>query len=72
MSIRKPVIELPDQQMVEILRKKTPAERLSQAFGMWDFAVEMLQANLRREHPDWQTEDIQREIFRRIRGMDQP
>ena len=31
---RKPVVETPEPEMVEVLRQKTPQERLQIAFGM--------------------------------------
>jgi hypothetical protein len=68
MSSREPVVEVMDPMVVEIMRKKTPTERLAIAFGMWDSAAEMIQANLRREHPDWSVNQVQRETARRMRG----
>ena len=35
---RRPVVEILDPLIVQILRRKTPAERLSQAFQMWETA----------------------------------
>ena len=72
MKPRRPVVEILDPFVVESLRKKTPAERLAMAFGMWDFAMGMMQANLRREYPEWTTEELQREIRRRVRGRTDP
>lgn len=44
----------------------TPAERLQQAFGMWDVAKNMIRGVLRQEHPDWTEEQILREAARRL------
>ena len=55
-----------DDAMAAILQRKTEAERLAIAFGMWDFAQQMIRANLRREHPNWTAEQIQRETARRM------
>lgn len=33
---RRPVVEILDPMIVEILRQKAPAERLAQAFRMWE------------------------------------
>jgi hypothetical protein len=55
-----------DEAVAEIMRKKTPAQRLAIAFDMWDFAHEMIQANLRREHPEWSADEVQAEAARRI------
>jgi hypothetical protein len=66
MHPRRPVVEMMDEATAEIMRQKTPAERLKIAFDMWDFAFDMIHANLRREHPDWSAEEVQRETARRI------
>lgn len=58
--------EIVDNQMAAILRQKTPAQRLQIAFGMWEFARNMIRANLRREHPEWSDEEVQRETARRL------
>ena len=52
--------------MVEILRKKTPVERLHIATGMWESARVMIQGTLRQEHPGWSDEVILQETARRI------
>ena len=72
MNSRQPVVEIIDPMMVEILRNKSPAQRLAQAFGMWDFAVMMLSAVIRQEQPELSTSEVQRAIYRRIRGSAAP
>lgn len=72
MSDRKPVIEELDPMVAESLRRMTPAQRLARAFEMWDFAIEMMTSVIKHEHPEWTTEQVQREIFRRVRGFDPP
>ncbi|MBA4030476.1 MAG: hypothetical protein C0478_06235 [Planctomyces sp.] len=62
----------PRSPVVEILRKKTPSEKLSQAFAMWDFAMVIMRSSIRRDHPDWSNEEVQREIFRRVRRRTAP
>ena len=54
--------------IVQILRDKTPAERLAQAYNMWDFAVSLMTASIRNDFPNWTAEQIQQEINKRIRG----
>ena len=58
--------EMVDDAMAAILRQKTPAQRLAIAFGMWDFAKQMIRSVLRAEHPDWTPEQIKRETARRM------
>ena len=59
-------MEILDDAMADILRRKTPAERLAIANGMWKFARDMLRANLVREHPDWTAEEVNRMVARRL------
>jgi len=66
MSGRKPVIEVMSDDMAEILRGKTPAERLEIAFDMWRSARNMLTSILEAQHPDWQSERIASEVARRL------
>ena len=68
MSTRRPVVEVMDPMVVEILRKKTPQQRLAIAFDMWESARVMIQSNLQREYPDWSAEQVQQEVARRMRG----
>ena len=60
------VFEAPDDEMVEVLRKKTGPERLQIAFGMYSSARRMLLSHLRFEHPDWDNHRICREAARRL------
>jgi hypothetical protein len=66
MTARRPVLEIIDEMTVDVLREKTPAERLEIASGMWESARVMLRGAIRQEHPDWSDEAILREIARRI------
>jgi hypothetical protein len=59
-------IESVDDAMVEIYRKKTPAQRLQIAFGLWRSARLLLFNHLRSSHPDWDENRLRREVARRI------
>ena len=59
-------MEILDDAMADILRLKTPAERLAIANGMWRFARDMLRANIAREHPDWSNEEVNHMVARRL------
>jgi len=59
-------LEVVDDEMAEVLRQKTGAERLRIAFGLWESARRMLTSHLSAEHPDWDEEKVQREVARRI------
>ena len=66
MRLDKGQIELMDPAMAEIMRSKTPSERLAIADGMWRFAHELILNWLRSQHPDWDQAQIDREVARRL------
>jgi hypothetical protein len=59
-------IELLDDAMVEVLRRKTPAQRLAMAFEANRFARLRLEAHLHAMHPDWTPDQVMAEIARRM------
>lgn len=66
MRLDKGQIEVVDTVMAEVLRRKTPAQRIRIGFAMWDSAKRMLIAHLSSEHPDWSMPHIHREVVRRL------
>ena len=59
-------MEMVDDRMAEMLRTKTPTERLAIGFGLWESSRSFLQAHLRAAHPDWSETELQNEIARRF------
>lgn len=59
-------MEMVDDKTAEILRKKTPQERLKIAFDMWLSVRSSLEHYLKETHPDWDEKSIQKEILRRF------
>jgi hypothetical protein len=59
-------IEVVDDAMAEVLRQKTPEERLAIAHGMWRHARDIIRAMLRQEHSEWTEEQVQKETARRL------
>ena len=59
-------IELLHPLVAEILRNKTPAERVAQALDSNRLVRERLTAHLRREHPDWSDDMVAAEVGRRV------
>ena len=59
-------IELLDPVVAEILKSKTPEERIRMGFECNRTARKMMAAGLHAQHPDWTPEEIQREIARRM------
>lgn len=61
-------IELLDARVIEVLRSKTPAERLEMAFACNRTMRQLLEGHLRSRHPDWNRQAIDAEIARRMIG----
>jgi hypothetical protein len=61
----RPRIELLDEAVVEVLRRKTPAERVAMVFDAERTMGLLLAAHLRWRHPDWDAAEVAREIARR-------
>ena len=59
-------IEVVDDDMAEVLRRKTPAERIGIGFRMWTSAHDMLMAYLRHTHPEWDVKRVELEVARRL------
>jgi Rv0078B-related antitoxin len=59
-------IEVLDSAMAEVLRHKTPAQRLQIGFALWDSTKRMLTAHLSADHPDWTLKRITQEVVRRL------
>ncbi len=66
MTARTPVVEILDPVVVEILRSKTPAERLAQAFRMWETARLMTRSSVRQQYPNWSDEQVLKESAKRL------
>jgi Rv0078B-related antitoxin len=65
-NIRQPAIEVMDDVMADILRRKSEVERLRIAGRMWQSARVILRGAIQTAHPEWDTEQVNREIARRI------
>jgi len=46
-------VEVLDEAMAEVLRRKRPQDRLRIGFNLWISAHNMLTTHLRYTHPDW-------------------
>ncbi len=66
MEVSKRNIEVLDEQMVEVLKRKKPQERLIIAFNMWSSAKKQMTNYLRSIHSDWDEKKIQQEVVRRL------
>ena len=61
-------IEVIDDQSAAMLRAKSGQESLAIAFGMFDFAVDVLTASVRDHHPEWTDRQVAEEVSRRLHG----
>jgi hypothetical protein len=59
-------IEVMDDAMAEVYRRKSSAERLVVAHGMWRYARLRLLAAVKWQHPEWDDDAIAREVGRRM------
>jgi hypothetical protein len=59
-------IEVLDDAMVEVLRKKTPAQRVAMIGAAHRTAKLMIAASVKRQHPDWDDAAVAREVARRL------
>jgi hypothetical protein len=61
-------IETLDPAMVEVLKSKTPAERVEMVAAANRTARILAEAGARYLHPDWDDAQIQAEVHRRVTG----
>ncbi|MBE0426522.1 MAG: hypothetical protein IBX72_07730 [Nitrospirae bacterium] len=59
-------IEVMDDVMADVLKEKSPAERISIGFNLWISARNMLISHLGKSHPEWDSERISQEVARRL------
>ena len=61
-------IEVVDDAVAEVLRKKTPAERIAMALDCNRTARMAIEGAIRTQHPDWDDEQVASEVARRMLG----
>ena len=59
-------IEVVDDALAEVLRRKTPAERIHISFSIWISAHNMLMVHMKKTHPEWNTERLNKEVAVRL------
>ncbi|MDB5355639.1 MAG: hypothetical protein JWN24_2092 [Phycisphaerales bacterium] len=59
-------IEVVDDAVAEILRRKTPAERVAMAFAANRTIRLVIEGHLRTQHPDWDRARVMQEVARRM------
>jgi len=61
-----PHIEVLDEEMVAILRDKTPSQKIAMVAAAHRTARILAKAGVRHLHPDWSEEQVQVEVLRRM------
>ena len=59
-----------EQIQLEIFRRMTPGQRIECAMRWTAFTLDIARGGIRSQHPDWTDEHVEREIGRRITGID--
>ena len=59
-------IELPDKAMSDLLRTKTPAQRVAMILDANRTMRLLIEGPLRERHPEWTDEQVRREVARRM------
>ncbi len=61
-------VEVVDDQLAEVLRRKSPAEKVEMVAAANRTARLLAAAGVRFQHPDWNDAQIQAEVIRRVTG----
>lgn len=61
-------VEVVDDAVADILRRKKPYERVQMAFEANRTARAIVETCLRSRHPDWDDAHVRREVARRMLG----
>ncbi|MBC7820520.1 MAG: hypothetical protein IAG10_26850 [Planctomycetaceae bacterium] len=58
--------EVVDQAVADIMRQKTPAEKVAMVGAAHRTAKRLMAAGIRRTHPNWSDDKVQDEVIRRL------
>jgi len=59
-------IEVVDDAMADVLRRKTHAERIKIGFTLWTSVYNMLKIHLKTTYPDWDAKKVEQEVIKRL------
>jgi hypothetical protein len=62
----KPEPECISDEMADLMRSMTPAERLGMMNSLWRSGWRMIENLTRAEHPDWSDDRVRQEVARRM------
>ncbi|MEI8020565.1 MAG: hypothetical protein WCH39_20345 [Schlesneria sp.] len=60
--------EIPDTEVIALMKSTTPAERLEMAFASHRLVRQRLAGHFRTLHPEWTDEDVEKAIAGRFLG----
>ena len=64
-------IEVLDEALADVLRRKTPAEKIQMIAAAHRTARQLIRAGVHHQHPDWDDARVGAEVLRRLtRGAD--
>jgi hypothetical protein len=55
------------RKQIEAYRRMRPEERVRVGFELYEMARALARAGIRHQHPEWDDEQVQREVVRRFR-----
>lgn len=59
-------IEVVDEAIAQVLRRKTPAQRVAMIFAANRTMRAVIEGSVRARHPDWDDAHVKREVARRM------
>ena len=59
-------LDIVDHEVARVLRAKSGMERLRLAHEAWELARERLTAFFSAEHPEWERDEVQRQVAKRL------
>ena len=65
-EMQEPSVEVVDLEMAAVLRTRSPAERFETLNQLWHHARDLLDSQLRQDHPEWSAKDRAQEVARRL------
>lgn len=66
--LRPEQIEVVEDEQAQVLRQKTPGERVEIVGSMWRFARLWIEGGVRSLNPGWDESQVQTEVRRRLSG----
>ena len=64
-------IEVLDEALADVIRRKTPAERIEMMAAAHRTARHLIAGGVRQQHPGWDEQQVEAEVRRRLtRGAD--